>query len=287
MGDLTFGEQVKIMLSRKNMTIKQLAEMIEERTGKAMSRQNLTQRLSRDNFQEQDMRLIAAILGCPFKMSIFPEELEIEETASEEHAVQYATNAGLKNKDAEEMTVEEPESEEPEPEEAEELETEEAEFEEVDDDSEEEILLEDEEPWDESEELTLEDAEEIPQDETENYDDHKTTIWEPQIVQSAYERARFTSEWEKATIEPEEEPKRFVKRNEIEEDLTIGELNPYTGHEYLSNSVRMHPNKIGYVQVYDRAKHRWDDMTEWAYLGYQERMISELVKDYEPPIYLD
>ena len=39
MGDLTFGEQVKIMLSRKNMTIKQLAEMIEERTGKAMSRQ--------------------------------------------------------------------------------------------------------------------------------------------------------------------------------------------------------------------------------------------------------
>ena len=279
MGDLTFGEQVKIMLSRKNMTIKQLAEMIEERTGKAMSRQNLTQRLSRDNFQEQDMRLIAAILGCPFKLSIFPEELEIEETASEELAVQYANNAGLKNK--EEMTVEEPESEEPE------SETEEAEFEEVDDDSEEEILLEDEEPWDESEELTLEDAEEIPQDETENYDDHKTTVWEPQIVQSAYERARFTSEWEKATIEPEEEPKRFVKRNEIEEDLTIGELNPYTGHEYLSNSVRMHPNKIGYVQVYDRAKHRWDDMTEWAYLGYQERMKSELGKDYEPPIYLD
>ena len=285
MGDLTFGEQVKIMLSRKNMTIKQLAEMIEERTGKAMSRQNLTQRLSRDNFQEQDMRLIAAILGCPFKLSIFPEELEIEETASEELAVQYANNAGLKNKDAEEMTVEEPESEEPE--EAEELETEEAEFEEVDDDSEEEILLEDEEPWDESEELTLEDAEEIPQDETENYDDHKTTVWEPQIVQSAYERARFTSEWEKATIEPEEEPKRFVKRNEIEEDLTIGELNPYTGHEYLSNSVRMHPNKIGYVQVYDRRDHAWTDMTEWAFLGYQERKKALLGKDYEEPIYLD
>ena len=289
MGDLTFGEQVKIMLSRKNMTIKQLAEMIEERTGKAMSRQNLTQRLSRDNFQEQDMRLIAAILGCPFKLSIFPEELEIEEAASEELAVQYANNAGLKNKDAEETTAEEEEAEslELETAESEELETEEAEFEEVDDDSEEEILLEDEEPWDELEELTLEDAEEIPQDETENNDTRKTTVWEPQIVQSAYERARLTSEWEKATIEPEEEPKRFVKRNEIEEDLTIGELNPYTGHEYLSNSVRMHPNKIGYVQVDDRATHRWDDMTEWAYLGYQERMKSELGKDYEPPIYLD
>ena len=183
MGDLTFGEQVKIMLSRKNMTIKQLAEMIEERTGKAMSRQNLTQRLSRDNFQEQDMRLIAAILGCPFKLSIFPEELEIEEAASEELAVQYANNAGLKNKDAEETTAEEEEAEslESETAESEELETEEAEFEEVDDDSEEEILLEDEEPWDELEELTLEDAEEIPQDETENNDTRKTTVWEPHM----------------------------------------------------------------------------------------------------------
>ena len=47
--ELTFGEQVKIVLNRKDMTIKQLAEMIEERTGKKMSRQNLTQRLARDN----------------------------------------------------------------------------------------------------------------------------------------------------------------------------------------------------------------------------------------------
>lgn len=276
MGDLTFGEQVKIMLSRKNMTIKQLAEMIEERTGKAMSRQNLTQRLSRDNFQEQDMRLIAAILGCPFKLSIFPEEDMGEEVvASDELAVQYANNAGLKDKDTEENS------------DGEELELAEEPEEETEDDLDEEILLEGEEPWDESEELTLEDAEEVPQEETEAYDARKTTVWEPQVVQSAYERARLTSEWEKAVSEPEEEPKRIIKRNEIEEDLTIGELNPYTGHEYLSNSVRMHPHKIGYVQVYDRSKHRWDDMTEWAYLGYQERMKSLLGKDYEPPIYLD
>ena len=44
---LTFGEQVKIVLSRKDMTIKELAEEIEARTGKKMSRQNLTQRLGR------------------------------------------------------------------------------------------------------------------------------------------------------------------------------------------------------------------------------------------------
>ena len=65
--DLTFGEQVKIILKRKGMTIKELAKLIEEQTGKKMSRQNMTQRLNRDNFQEQDMRTIASILGCPFQ----------------------------------------------------------------------------------------------------------------------------------------------------------------------------------------------------------------------------
>ena len=48
MEDLTFGEQVKIILGRKGMTIKELAETIEKETGKKMSRQNLTQRLGRD-----------------------------------------------------------------------------------------------------------------------------------------------------------------------------------------------------------------------------------------------
>ena len=74
MQDLTFGEQVKIILGRKGMTIKQLAELIEEKTGKKMSRQNLTQRLGRDNFQEQDMRMIAEMLECPFHVSIMSAE---------------------------------------------------------------------------------------------------------------------------------------------------------------------------------------------------------------------
>lgn len=73
--NLTFGEQVKIILSRKGMTIKQLAEEVEKYTGKPMSRQNMTQRLGRDNFQEQDMRMIAEILGCTFTLSIMEEEM--------------------------------------------------------------------------------------------------------------------------------------------------------------------------------------------------------------------
>src|SRR5699024_8749329 len=86
MEDLTFGEQVKIILGRKGMTIKQLAELIEVKTGKKMSRQNLTQRLGRDNFQEQDMRMIAEILECPFRLSILSGEVQhqVKETAAAE-----------------------------------------------------------------------------------------------------------------------------------------------------------------------------------------------------------
>ena len=81
--ELTFGEQVKIILSRKGMTIKELAEKIEKQTGKKMSRQNLTQRLGRDNFQEQDMRMIAKILDCPFQLNILDEDQSIESNYNE------------------------------------------------------------------------------------------------------------------------------------------------------------------------------------------------------------
>jgi hypothetical protein len=77
------------------------------------------------------------------------------------------------------------------------------------------------------------------------------------------------------------------KAEEDEEDRMLGEVNPYTGREYQTNSVRMHPGRIGYVQVYDRKVHKWTDMTEWAFLGYQERKKALLGKEYQPPIYLD
>lgn len=84
---------------------------------------------------------------------------------------------------------------------------------------------------------------------------------------------------------PDFEP--VIHYEDAAEDLELGEMNPYTGREYQTNSVRMHPVRIGYVQVYDRAQHGWTDMTEWAFLGYQERKKALLGKDYEPPIYLD
>ena len=119
--ELTFGEQIKIILKRKNMTIRQLAEMIEVQTGKPMSRQNLTQKLNRDNFQEQDMKEIAQALGCFVQISVIdpmeatvaslqalmPQGKEGEETASGKTA---AVRAGSGSRGAGRLLSERPAS---------------------------------------------------------------------------------------------------------------------------------------------------------------------------------
>ena len=109
MMNLTFGEQVKIVLNRKGMTIKDLAELIEKKTGKKMSRQNLTQRLNRDNFQEQDMRQIAEILGCPFQLSILEESEPVTKPKKEKIVEREVTIEDLV--DVEEVVKEQPKAE--------------------------------------------------------------------------------------------------------------------------------------------------------------------------------
>lgn len=58
---LTMGEKIKVILNRKNMTLAQLAE----KTGQ--SRQNMSNKMSRDNFSEKDLQEIAAALDCSYK----------------------------------------------------------------------------------------------------------------------------------------------------------------------------------------------------------------------------
>ena len=72
--NLSFGEQIKILLGRENRTIKDFAEQVEAVTGVPCSRQNLTQKLKRDNFQEQDMRILASILGYEVQITLVPSE---------------------------------------------------------------------------------------------------------------------------------------------------------------------------------------------------------------------
>ena len=403
--DLTFGEQVKIILSRKGMTIKELAETIEERTGKKMSRQNLTQRLGRDNFQEQDMRMIADILGCPFQLSILADSEAAERAANVEDVVptekelhKLAKTKARKEKKAREAeqlhaameqipsevtdmsgasekemtlgdymdiheelvrretgeipivneTIEEPVTEEyvsvmeeisdepvlmeaepveevPEAVEAVYEETHEeipevSHYEEIHEEVQEEVQQEI--PEEVYEEAHVEEKKE------ESHHEKKLTGWRAMFQrrnkkerqEEKHEEEKIEREIEEATepleameedsdfieyeepVQPEQnyyEEQQSAQEEEIAqavyaeeedddaEDLERGELNPYTGHEYESNSVRMHPKRIGYVQVYDRRDHAWTDMTEWAFLGYQERKKALLGKDYEEPIYLD
>lgn len=58
---LTMGEKIKIVLGRRNMTLAQLAEKIGQ------SRQNLSNKMSRDNFSEKELYEIAQALGCAYE----------------------------------------------------------------------------------------------------------------------------------------------------------------------------------------------------------------------------
>ena len=57
---ITMGEKIKVILNRRNMTIAQLAAL----TGQ--SRQNMSNKMSRDNFSEKELREIAEALNCSF-----------------------------------------------------------------------------------------------------------------------------------------------------------------------------------------------------------------------------
>ena len=327
--DLTFAEQVKIILSRRGMTIKELAELIEKHTGKKMSRQNLTQRLGRDNFQEQDMRMIAGILGCPFYLNILDENISVEaeephredkenyiedvqepveavyeEPAAEEYAEEVYEEPAIEEY-AEEI-YEEPamqeESLEEILEEAAALERENKEFEHRQSENKEQekkqdnrTVFEDGENKGKKHSWTsylrrrkkqveepVKPAEEEVQ--TQPVEEEPKDMFETETISLEEDDAKEVNSF---TEYAEEKVKELQPEGTEEEDLEKGDINPYTGHEYQSNSVRMHPSRIGYVQVYDRGEHQWTDMTEWAFLGYQERKKVLLGKDYEPPIYLD
>ena len=60
---LTMGEKIKIILGRRNMTLAQLVEQIGQ------SRQNMSNKMSRDNFSEKEILEIARILDCTFDAS--------------------------------------------------------------------------------------------------------------------------------------------------------------------------------------------------------------------------
>ena len=59
--NLTTGEKIKIVLKRRGMTMGDLAE----KTGQ--TRQNLSNKMARDNFSEKEIKQIAAALDCEYE----------------------------------------------------------------------------------------------------------------------------------------------------------------------------------------------------------------------------
>ena len=60
---LTAREKIKIILSRRNMTQAELADKTKQ------SRQNLSNKMSRDNFSEKELIAISEAVGCTVKIS--------------------------------------------------------------------------------------------------------------------------------------------------------------------------------------------------------------------------
>ena len=70
---LSFAEQVRTILHRKNKSIDDLAGVL------GMSRQNLWQQLNRDNFKEKDMQRIAEAMECDLVIELQEKEKETAE----------------------------------------------------------------------------------------------------------------------------------------------------------------------------------------------------------------
>ena len=249
-----------------------------------MSRQNLTQRLGRDNFQEQDMRMIAEILGCSFQLSNLAS-VEAERASVIEEKLPTEKELGkLAAKKEMKMLREEKKREETVP--AEEVASQEM----MEDESAEE-RVEVVATVDEIETEPIAEASVHAEPANEDPVAAEQVPEEPEAVEPvAAEPVRTQPVEKKEETKYSKDSKYFQpikQRNDMEENREVGDINPYTGREYQSNSVRMHPKRIGYVQVYDRKEHKWTDMTEWAFLGFEEQKKATLGKDYEPPIYLD
>lgn len=58
---LSTSEKIKVMLKRRRMTLKELSEKLGQKGS------NLSNKLSRDNFSEKEIKQIAAALDCEYE----------------------------------------------------------------------------------------------------------------------------------------------------------------------------------------------------------------------------
>lgn len=209
--ELSFGEQIKILLKRKNMTIKDLADLYTAQTGSPMSRQNLTQRLKRDNFPEQDMHIIAALLGYNVSIQLTPVTVQLPEFVRMEAAelTPAASPAAMVAAGPAQQS---------------------------------------------------------------------TLLPDGTVPAARGPRTPSAPDSGSASGITFQIPEAFRKNR------PQGEINPLTGQEYLTNTVRKHPDIEEFVQVYDQTTHSWSDVREDYFWEFQEKKKQMLGADYRAPI---
>ena len=61
---LSIGEKIRVLMNRRGMTLGALAKTL------GTTRQNLSNKLSRDNFSEREVREIAEALNCTYEAKL-------------------------------------------------------------------------------------------------------------------------------------------------------------------------------------------------------------------------
>jgi transcriptional regulator with XRE-family HTH domain len=66
--DISAGEKLRIIMDRKNISMSIMAE------GTGQSRQNLSNKMKRDDFSEKELRKMAEVLGCKINIQFIDND---------------------------------------------------------------------------------------------------------------------------------------------------------------------------------------------------------------------
>lgn len=285
--ELTFGEQVKVILKRQNMTIKDLAAILETRTGKPMSRQNLTQKLNRNNFQEQDMKEIAAALGCGLVIQLIPP-IHSDPTLPSVESILAAAQLPVTPEPVTAASV--PVASAPDPEThplpaaaaPEQTPT---------------VTVSSVQPEDipsgqpqASASYYIEERE----PDKESLSKQMSALFNPLLHTERKKRPErsdsilslLSGSRKNHTEETSDSSHTAAHSEDAHFGLPADCINRLTGEEYLTNTVRRVPGKEGFIQVYDASDHTWTETNESEFLRFQQQKKQMLGSDYEPPIYI-
>lgn len=316
--DLTFGEQILLLLKRKNMTIPEYAQLLEERTGIPCSSQYLNQQLKKDNFLEQDMSILAAALDRRVIISLEP-------VTSGEDSEDFSMFAGHRAQreiqipaQMQEQIAQASPGPEPPKKTAKDTGPQAAKTAQADNAK---VQMEATantagSPPAESQPPTAMEGTSAESHtpatmvsaQTENQTPTAGVTMQSagdiQIVgdAAAAEEDAGSAGQEKALSEQDMMIRQITQgllaavqqksgygtggKAGPSPDLSPDSINPYTNEEYLNNSVRKHPDQERFIQVYDITEHKWIDVPENYFQKFQAVKRKIMGKDYSPPIYI-